>query len=145
METILFGAGCFWHVEKIFLNTNGVSATSVGYAGGQSENPTYKQVCSGLTGHAEVVKVEFNEDDISIEKLLNIFWEIHDPTQVNRQGPDIGSQYRSCIFSINENHINKIRNIIININNKKRYQLPIATNLYEEETFWLAEEIIKNI
>ncbi|MFQ3360579.1 MAG: peptide-methionine (S)-S-oxide reductase MsrA [Alphaproteobacteria bacterium] len=149
MEKILFGAGCFWHVEKIFFNTKGVSATSVGYAGGQSENPTYKEVCYGLTGHAEVVKVEFNEDDISVEKLLNVFWEIHDPTQVNRQGPDIGSQYRSCIFSVNENHLNIIRNIIINIENTKRYQLPIATILYEEENFWLAEEyhqkyLIKN-
>ena len=149
METILFGAGCFWHVEKIFFNTKGVMTTAVGYAGGQTNNPTYNQVCSGLTGHAEVVKVEFNENEISVKELLNIFWEIHDPTQINRQGPDIGSQYRSCIFSSNQNHLNIIRDIIINIENTKRYRLPIATILYEEEKFWLAEEyhqkyLIKN-
>ena len=87
METILFGAGCFWHVEKIFFNTKGVMTTAVGYAGGQTNNPTYKDVCQGDTFHAEAVKVEFNENEISVKELLNTFWEIHDPTQINRQGP----------------------------------------------------------
>jgi len=140
MENMLFGAGCFWHVEKIFFNTKGISKTSVGYAGGHTKNPTYNQVCSGISGHAEVVKVEFDEHSISIEELLNTFFSIHDPTQINRQGPDIGSQYRSCIFSINKNYIDIIKNIIIKIENTKRYQLPIATILYEDEIFWLAEE-----
>lgn len=98
MEKATLGAGCFWGVEAAFRNTKGVLSTAVGYSGGHFPNATYKDVCSGKTGHAEVVQVEFDPAQVSYEDLLNVFWENHDPTTLNRQGPDVGSQYRSAIF-----------------------------------------------
>ena len=98
MEKAIFGAGCFWQVEIDFANVDGVTATAVGYSGGHVAAPSYEQVCSGRTGHAEVVEVEFDPARVGYEQLLELFWESHDPTQVNRQGPDVGEQYRSVIF-----------------------------------------------
>lgn len=98
MEEATFGAGCFWGVEAAFRQLDGVLTTSVGYLGGDFENPTYQHVCSGQTGHAEVVRIEYDSDRVSYHDLLDLFWKVHDPTTLNRQGPDIGNQYRSAIF-----------------------------------------------
>jgi len=98
LEKATFAAGCFWHVEAAFSRVEGVVCTRVGYAGGRLENPTYKDVCSDRTGHAEAIEVEYDSDVVSYDDLLSVFWDIHDPTTVNRQGPDVGSQYRSVVF-----------------------------------------------
>ena len=97
-KTATFGAGCFWGVEAAFSNVNGVVTTVVGYMGGTLKNPTYKNVCTGQTGHAEVVQVTYDPSTVSYEQLLDVFWSVHDPTQLNRQGPDTGTNYRSVIF-----------------------------------------------
>jgi len=115
-DQILFGCGCFWGAEKCFWKLPGVITTSVGYAGGVKENPTYYEVCSGSTGHAEVVRVVWNINDIDISDLLKMFWECHDPTQKNRQGNDLGTQYRSSIYYFNENNKIKI------LSSKEQYQ-----------------------
>src|SRR3989442_14608009 len=98
MDKATFGAGCFWGVEAAFRQVKGVLATTVGYSGGHLSNPTYKDVCSGRTGHAEVVQVDYDPAQVSFDELLNVFWDNHDPTTMNRQGPDVGAQYRSAIF-----------------------------------------------
>ena len=121
-DEIIFGCGCFWGAEKCFWKLPGVVTTSVGYAGGEKSNPTYYEVCSGLTGHSEVVRVIWDKREIDISDLLKMFWECHDPTQINRQGNDIGTQYRSAIFYKNEKNLETI------IASKEEYQKELSKN-----------------
>lgn len=138
MAKATFGAGCFWGVEAAFRQLDGVTSTSVGYAGGAVDHPTYEQVCTDRTGHAEVVQVEFDPAKISYEDLLEVFWSSHDPTQVNRQGPDHGSQYRTVIFV--EDAEQEIAATRSKAHAQPRFRLPIATTIEKAPPFWPAEE-----
>ena len=133
-----FGAGCFWGVEAAFRRLDGVLKTRVGYAGGAVDHPTYKQVCSDRTGHAEVVEVTYDDEQVTYEQLLAIFWAEHDPTQVNRQGPDVGSQYRSVIFV----HDAEQRAAAEASRERVQSQLarPVATSIEDAPPFWEAED-----
>jgi len=139
-ETAIFAAGCFWGVESAFRNIKGVIDTEVGYSGGTTQNPSYEQVCSGRTGHAESVKIVFDPQIISYEKLLKIFWNIHNPTQINRQGPDIGSQYRSVIFFRNESQKKKALSSKKQLEERGKFDKPIATSIEKSKKFFAAEE-----
>ena len=140
MEKATFGAGCFWGVEEAFRKIKGVEETAVGYMGGTLENPAYEDVCTHTTGHTEVVEVEYDPEQISYEELLNKFWEIHDPTQLNRQGVDIGFQYRSVIFYHNEKQKKIAEKSKQTLENSRKYKKPIATEIIEVKTFYKAEE-----
>ena len=141
-QEILFGCGCFWGAEKGFWRLPGVITTAVGYAGGEKENPNYREVCSGQTGHTEVVRVVWNNNEIDLSDLLKLFWECHDPTQGNRQGNDSGSQYRSAIYTTTKNQLEKA------IESRKSYQKDLKDNGFSEITteitndvkFYFAEE-----
>ena len=140
MEKALFAAGCFWGVEEAFRKVKGVKTTTVGYAGGSAPEPSYKTVCSGDTGHAETVEVEYDPAEVSYQQLVDVFFESHDPTQVNRQGPDVGTQYRSAIFPRDpaqerEAHAAKER-----WQAAGRFPRPIATRIEPAAQFWRAEE-----
>ena len=137
-ETATFAAGCFWHVEEAFSKVKGVAGTMVGYTGGKMKNPNYKAVCSNETGHAEAVHIEFNPKVVSYEELLDVFWEIHDPTQLNRQGLDIGTQYRSAIFCHNERQ--KKAAIKSKEEQQKKLKGKIVTQIAPIEEFYKAEE-----
>jgi peptide-methionine (S)-S-oxide reductase len=135
-----FGAGCFWGVEMNFRRLDGVTDTAVGYAGGHTENPSYKEVCGHGSGHAEVVEVEFDPALIGYEQLLEAFFEMHDPTQVNRQGPDIGDQYRSVIFTHSSEQQAAAEKAETELDASGRFARPIATLIEPAPTFWRAEE-----
>ncbi|MFW5866637.1 MAG: peptide-methionine (S)-S-oxide reductase MsrA [Armatimonadota bacterium] len=139
-ETATFGAGCFWGVEERFRTTPGVTDTEVGYAGGQTENPTYKQVCSHATGHAEVVQLQYDPEQISYEELLRIFFEMHDPTQIDRQGPDVGDQYRSVIFYHTDEQKQAAEAMKAELDEGDQYSRPIATTIQPAPKFWPAED-----
>jgi peptide-methionine (S)-S-oxide reductase len=137
-ETATFGAGCFWQVEVELRNTPGVTDTAVGYMGGTLENPTYEDVCTDRTGHAEVVQVEFEPGEVSYEDLLERFWELHDPTQLGRQGPDVGTQYRSVIFFHSPQQ--QAAATASKERAQARFRRPIVTEIVPASTFWPAEE-----
>ena len=138
MALATFGAGCFWGVEVAFRQVPGVSDAAVGYCGGTLEKPTYQDVCTGTTGHAEVVEVEFEPDQVAFETLLDLFWQCHDPTTLNRQGPDVGTQYRSAIFfhSPEQQQVAEVSRAAA----QERSPRPIATEITEASTFYRAEE-----
>ncbi|MCX7717900.1 MAG: peptide-methionine (S)-S-oxide reductase MsrA [Candidatus Sumerlaeaceae bacterium] len=140
MEKATFGAGCFWGVEAAFRRVKGVTATAVGYMGGTKDNPTYKEVCTDTTGHAEVVEVTYDPAQVSYEDLLKVFWDSHDPTQLNRQGPDIGTQYRSVIFYHSPEQEAAARASLAALEKAKRFRRPIVTQVEPASTFWRAEE-----
>jgi len=140
MDLATFAAGCFWHVEEEFRLLPGVTATTVGYMGGKTDNPTYEQVCSGLTGHAEVVQVVFDPERISYEELLRHFWDCHDPTQLNRQGPDFGTNYRSAIFCHSGEQLAAAEQSLAEEEQSGRQRKRIVTEITPAGTFWRAEE-----
>jgi peptide-methionine (S)-S-oxide reductase len=135
-----FGAGCFWCVEPVFQKLNGVLSTSVGYAGGSYENPTYDDVCSGQTGHAEVVQIEYDPSKISYDELLDTFWNNHDPTTLNRQGPDLGSQYRSLIFFHGSEQETTAKASKEKLENSDKYRKKIVTEIVPASQFYKAED-----
>jgi peptide-methionine (S)-S-oxide reductase len=139
-ELATFGAGCFWGVEADFRQIRGVVATQVGYEGGHTENPTYRDVCSHTTGHAEVVQVEYDPARVSYDDLLKVFWENHDPTQLNRQGPDVGDQYRTVIFYHTPEQQAAAQASKERLEAEKKYRRPIVTQIVRAETFYSAEE-----
>jgi peptide-methionine (S)-S-oxide reductase len=140
VERATFGAGCFWGVEAAFRQIDGVISTAVGYSGGHTSNPTYRDVCSDETGHAEVVQVEFDAAKVSYEKLLDVFWENHDPTTLNRQGPDLGSQYRSAIFFHSPAQEEAARRSKGLLEASKRFRRPIVTEIEPAADFHPAED-----
>jgi len=140
MEKAIFAAGCFWGVEQDFRKAEGVISTSVGYTGGHKENPTYEEVCSSATGHAEAVEVVYNPEIVSYEKLLEIFWGSHNPTQLNRQGVDTGTQYRSVIFYLNEEQKTSAQNSKEELEKSQKFDKPIVTQIVPAQKFYRAEE-----
>ncbi|MHA1521422.1 MAG: peptide-methionine (S)-S-oxide reductase MsrA [Promethearchaeota archaeon] len=140
MQKASFGAGCFWGVEELFLQQLGVVATVVGYMGGNLVNPTYKDVCTGTTGHAEVIEIIFDLTIISYESLLEIFWKNHNPTTLNRQGPDIGTQYRSAIFFHNAQQQSLAELSKQFLKQEKKFRDPIVTEITAASEFYIAEE-----
>jgi peptide-methionine (S)-S-oxide reductase len=138
MATAIFGAGCFWGIEVAFGKVKGVTSTSVGYTGGATDNPTYEQVCTGKTNHAEVVWVEFDTSSVSYEELLDVFWGCHDPTTLNRQGPDRGTQYRSVIFFADP--AQEAAAIKSKEQNSGRFPNPIVTEITAESKYYIAED-----
>ena len=135
-----FGAGCFWHVDDLFQKTKGVISTQVGYTGGRLVNPTYEEVCTDVTGHAEAVQVEYDPNKITYDELLNVFWNNHDPTSLNRQGPDIGKQYRSAIFFHDDEQKKTAENSKEELEKSGKFEKPIVTEIVPAPNFYKAEE-----
>ena len=140
MEKATFGAGCFWGVEETFRQIQGVTSTAVGYSGGTLDHPTYEDVCTDRTGHAEVVQVEYDPSQASYEQLLDVFWNNHDPTTLNRQGPDHGTQYRSVIFFHSPDQQAAAVASKEKLEKSGKYPRPIVTQIVPASTFWRAEE-----
>ncbi len=139
-ETATFGAGCFWGPEITFSKVPGVIKTSVGYMGGALDNPTYREVCAGNSGHVEVVQVTFDPEEVSYQHLLDVFWNCHDPTQVNRQGPDIGLQYRTVIFCHSGEQRTEAEASKRALDESGAYENPVVTTIEDAAEFWMAED-----
>lgn len=139
-DTITLGGGCFWCVEAVYEILDGVIKVESGYAGGTVKNPSYREVCTGLTGHAEVAQITFDKSKTSLEEVLKVFFTVHDPTTLNRQGPDVGTQYRSVIFYRDENQHEIARSIIDDLNKNKVYSAPVITQVEPFSVFYKAED-----
>lgn len=139
-HTITLGAGCFWCIEAIFAELKGVISVASGYSGGKISSPTYREVCSGLTGHAEVIQVRFDSDVITLTEILEVFFKIHDPTTLNRQGADVGTMYRSAIFYHNEEQKAVAEKIKADLNASGAFNNPIVTEITEYKAFYKAED-----
>lgn len=144
LKKATFGAGCFWCVEAVFRNLEGVEDVISGYSGGEIKNPGYMEVCSGRTGHAEVVQVTYDEEKISYEDLLEVFWRTHDPTTLNKQGADVGTQYRSVIFYHDEEQKMLAEKLKQLINERKIYDKPVVTEISPLKNFYKAEDYHQN-
>jgi peptide-methionine (S)-S-oxide reductase len=140
MEKAMFGAGCFWGIEAAFRKVRGVASTAVGYSGGQTYNPEYREVCSGRTGHAEVVEIEFDPDAVSYGDLIEVLWRIHDPTTLNRQGPDVGTQYRSAIYFYTSGQEAAAVASKEALEASGRFPRPVVTEITPAAVFYRAEE-----
>lgn len=140
MDTITFGAGCFWCVEAVYSDLNGVESVVSGYAGGTVKNPSYKEVCTGNTGHAEVCQITYNPSVISYKELLEVFWQVHDPTTLNRQGGDVGTQYRSAIFYHTDEQKQVAEQFLKTLNQEKVFPDPIVTEITAINNFYPAED-----
>ncbi len=144
IDTLTIGGGCFWCVEAQLLQLKGVLSVKSGYAGGKTKNPTYKEVCSGLSGHAEVIQVAFDTGIISLDEMLAAFWQSHDPTQLNRQGNDVGTQYRSVIFYRNDEQKLLAEDYKKKLNEEKVYDKPVVTEISALDVFYVAEGYHQN-
>jgi len=142
MDTAVFAAGCFWGVESVFQEIGGVVDTTVGYTGGRSENPTYKEICYKNTGHAEAIEIVYDPARVTYEKLLELFWRMHDPTTMNRQGPDVGTQYRSAVFYYSPEQ--KAAAEQLKVESQGRWKQPIVTEIVAGGTFYPAEDYHQN-
>ena len=144
IEQAIFGAGCFWCVEAVFEQLEGVLDVQVGYTGGSTENPTYEEVCTGKSGHAEVIQIDYDPNIITFEKLLDVFWKSHDPTTLNQQGADVGTQYRSAIFYHNAVQKVAAEKSLVFTNSSGMYANPIVTEVLPRVQFYLAEQYHQN-
>jgi peptide-methionine (S)-S-oxide reductase len=140
MEKASFAAGCFWGVEAAFRKIRGVHSAIVGYTGGSTENPNYKEVCTGRTGHAEAVEVDYDPQQVTYDELLEAFWDMHDPTTLNRQGPDIGAQYRSAVYCHSSEQEDLAKASKARLNSSGKLSKPVVTEITAASTFWKAEE-----
>ncbi len=144
LNYVIVAGGCFWGLEDLLKNLDGVTSTKVGYSGGDFDDPTYADIRTGKTGHAEAVRVEFDEDEISLEEILHYFFKIHDPTTVNRQGNDVGTSYRSAVFYRDDAQKAIIENVIDEVNEIGRFENPVVTTVALEKEFYDAEEYHQN-
>jgi peptide-methionine (S)-S-oxide reductase len=143
-EIAILGAGCFWCIEAIFTQLNGVESVKSGYSGGHIKNPAYREVCNGTTGHAEVAQIEFNPEIVSFTEILEVFWKVHDPTTLNRQGADVGTQYRSAIYYTTDEQKQLATEYLAQLTAEKTFSNPIVTEITAFDIFYLAENTHDN-